>query len=150
MVALRVDTRARTEHGENQIPDDEYLEMMREYVRTAIKQQTLQLPSKTEVNIVIGSARKEKKLAFADYVCNARLTRNSGKFISEQIYYNCINSNDCKSLIKQFSMRYKEIISTDNIPIVTCNFVKQFETLINCNEDGLADIAHTLSRLITY
>ncbi len=84
LVALRVDTKARNEHGENQIPDEEYLEMMREYVRTAVKQQTLQLPSNSEVNIVIGSARREKKLSFADYVCNARLTRTSRQFSDEQ------------------------------------------------------------------
>lgn len=96
LVALRVDTKARNEHGENQIPDDEYLKMMREYVRTAVKQQTLQLDPNTEVNIVIGSARKEKKLVFADYVCNARLTRTSKSFSNE----------DRKELETQFSPEY--------------------------------------------
>ena len=84
LVALRVDTKARRDHGEDRIPDAEYLGMMREYVRSAVKQQTLELDPETTVNIVIGSARKEDKLKFADYVCNARLTRNSSGFHEEE------------------------------------------------------------------
>lgn len=80
LAALRIDIHAEREA---RIPDDEYLKTMEEYVRSAVKHRMLDLHPDTVVNIVIASARVEAKLQFADFVCNARLTRNSRGFSDE-------------------------------------------------------------------
>ncbi|MBR1854216.1 MAG: hypothetical protein IJ794_13920 [Lachnospiraceae bacterium] len=80
-IALRVDR----DRGYEKIPDEEYIRMLKGYMKESREYGMLEFEPGSKVNLSILSARKERKLQLADFACNARLTRNSHKFDGQEV-----------------------------------------------------------------
>ncbi|MCR4640604.1 MAG: hypothetical protein K5697_01075 [Lachnospiraceae bacterium] len=83
-IAKRIDP----ERANEVIPEREYINELKGYIREARKDGIFEVSDSCRVNFSILSARQETRLKLADYCCNSRLTRNSNKFrgLRERLY----------------------------------------------------------------
>ena len=82
-----------------EILNEEYLEMLKNYIQAKKKEGHVILHEDTEMSIAIDSARTNNRLKMADYVCNFELTYNSRKFseAEKQLFLAMKNDGFCYS-----------------------------------------------------
>ncbi len=78
LIASRQDVEAPT--SDRQIHEREYIHAVQNCIRQKKKERRLFLHPASSLSFYIGSACRTEKLQLADFVCNTRLTRDSGAF----------------------------------------------------------------------